>query len=263
MNGNKGGEELEFRIDHFKLYRIKEAEAGASVALRGQFDRAPKKAYLSRLTHFANPVRKNEHEIRNKTAHLTWYELKEKEPDEPRHVTVKNQFGQQDWRIGKAVALAVPAIKREAESTFPWGLDHFKCYEVLKASAIEKRLVLEDQFGEDRVELGPARFFGVPVEKNAGGKTTLIKNERDHLLFYEISRRETHLEKWVGDQFGGRQVAIVESAFLGVPSLKIEATKRCIDFEDLLNGASYNVGSTFTTSGFNVTVQQFQRDNGT
>jgi hypothetical protein len=255
-------EELEFRLDHFKVYQVKEQEAGIRVELAGQFDREPKAAVLTRLTHFANPVSKNHEGIRDKNAHLTWYELEEKEGDSERDLVVRNQFGQQNFTIGRAVAFLAPALKRERESVFPWGLDHFKCYEVLDAPSFGNEVLLEDQFGTDQVAVWQARLFCVPAEKRIGERRYPIKNERDHLTFYEITPHEKVEERWVEDQFGRRSLVTLKSTLLGVPTLKLLKTRRCVDFENLAAGTTFTVGNTFNASGYPVEVKQFQWANG-
>ncbi|MCP4250043.1 MAG: hypothetical protein GY778_23625 [bacterium] len=110
--------------DHFKVYQVNAVEQDQAVALRGQFDEGSfKRAKLTRLTHFANPVQKDNSRIYHPDYHLTWYELRQQEPEPRRTVAFHNQYGDQKWVIGDAKYLAVPAQKFEKGHEFPKGVE--------------------------------------------------------------------------------------------------------------------------------------------
>lgn len=256
--------EHEFRIDHFKAYEVEAVEAGGVVGLRGQFDREVVNGRLDALTHFANPVSKNDGKILNANAHLTWYRLEQKVREPKRQVTLHNQFGTQRFTLGPAAFLLVPAEKLEHGSSFPYGLDHFKCYEVLEAETWERREVkLADQFGEEEAHVMAPRLFCVPVEKFIRERqVTKIKNRIDHLAFYELPRREYSEERKFRDQFGHRVLKAHVSVLLGVPSLKDEPPPTgetcCIYFDGLTLGTTYGVGDVFADHCAKIFVKQFQ-----
>lgn len=216
----KSDEKLAFKLDHFKVYKVKSLEMQQAVGLRGQFDKEVKKVFLHTLTLFANPVSKNGAKLIDRNAHLTWYALKQDSTEPKRPLVVRNQFGTQKLVIGRPLFLLVPAEKIEKGSVFPRRLDHFKCYEVLSGEPARKGVSLKDQFGGEKVKVMKPKLFAVPVEKHFRDRVEKIKNKRDHLVFYEISPKDYALRKEVRDQFGKRTLSVAASVMLGVPSLK-------------------------------------------
>ncbi len=218
-NGDPG------KLDHFEVYDVKDVELPNEVALRGQFDgRVGKRAHLRLLTHFANPVSKNDEPIIDKNAHLTWYLFKQEEVEPKRVVTFENQFGRQRVLIGQPVYLLVPALKKEVGADYPKGLDHFKCYEVIEGKSAERPVVLLDQFGAFKTMARLPKFFCVPVEKTRGDVVEPIHNAKDHLVFYDIGSREVGKVISIGDQFNRpamREISVLDSKYLGVPSVKL------------------------------------------
>jgi hypothetical protein len=251
-----------FRIDHFKVYDVAPVEVRLSVTLRGQFDRAPKEAFLDALTHLANPVRKDETPVLNAAAHLTFYRLHQEEREPERTVEFKNQFGEQEWVIGQPLFLLVPSLKDREATFFPGGLDHFKCYEVIEGKIRERSVKLTDQFKEEEAKVGQPRLFCVPVEKRAGDTISRINNPRAHLAFYDISPEKHEAAVWIQNQFGQAPLKVIQSAMIGVPSLKRAPEEVCIAFEDLPLGAQYTVGANLTDSGVTIHVRPFQWWNG-
>jgi hypothetical protein len=213
----------DFRLDHFKVYVVKETPVEHVVAFKGQFDREPTKVALRAITNFANPVSKNGEGILDKNAHLTWYLFKTERENPKRVVLFENQFGRQKVIIGQPRWLLVPTQKLEEGSEFPRRLDHYVGYEVLEGKSIGKAVSLEDQFGaekESAVRL--PKVFCVPVEKTHGDRVSKIINERNHLAVYDITPREHEVRIKTKDQFDDRIVAVLKSVWLCVPSAKIE-----------------------------------------
>lgn len=208
-------------LDHFHVYDVDDAGVEATVELRGQFDRdKARTAGLGPLTHFANPVAKNGEPIVHDNAHLTFYRLRQREQEPGRAVRILNQFGRQDLKLGQPLLLAVPAEKQEEGSSFPKHLDHFKCYEAA-GQPIDRRVVLEDQFGRVISAVGKPRWFCVPVEKKHDGRVEPIKNPDAHLTLYELRPAEAGRSIRIEDQFGRRELKVLRSELLAVPTQKL------------------------------------------
>ncbi|MBC7965231.1 MAG: hypothetical protein H7Z17_04820 [Fuerstia sp.] len=207
----------DFKLDHFKVYDVKDTKVAVTVALHGQFDKEAVKANLVALTHFANPVSKNKEPIRDKNAHLTWYRIEQEMKEPKREIEIENQFGKHRLVLGQPKFLLAPAEKKEPGSAFPKELDHFKVYEVLKGESVGKTVSLEDQFGiEGKVDVSLPKFFCVPVDKQHGDKLTKIRNGEDHLAVYEIASTS----RLTLDQFGEHKLAFEPCEMLCVPSKK-------------------------------------------
>lgn len=208
--------------DHFKVYAVQGAEyKEIEVRLKDQFDTEPKTVKLYTLAYFANPVSKNEGKINNPDVHLAWYKL-EDTPLIKRRVKFSNQFGDQEWILGKPRFLLVPGEKKEEGSTKPGEFNHFKCYEVLEGDFSKREVTLKDQFDQSPVKVvveGP-KFFCNPVQKNSEE----IDNESYHLACYKISLSggTTSLPRTVEieNQFGRNRFDVVKIVMLCVPSDK-------------------------------------------
>lgn len=216
------GKEPEFRLDHFKVYKVRAAKVVKDgVALRGQFDKEARKAEISGPLYFANPVSKNKEKIHDKDAHLNWYRLScEREPR--RKVAVHNQFGEQTILIGQPAFLLAPTKKVHDKTAFPLSkhLDHFKAYRVIKGKAIEKEVTLVDQFGDEKNAVLKPVLFCVPVAKSHGGKSIKIVNEKDHLVVYELKPHEHEIKFETSDQFSENTLKTTVCVWLCVPSAK-------------------------------------------
>ena len=107
----------------------------------------------------------------------------------------------------------------------PLGLDHYLVYVVVNDAFVEVPPVeLSDQFGVDpSVIVGKAALFANPVQKTRGDEVTDIRNDQDHLVFYEVYETEVSYPKvTVNNQFAdGQDLYLGEPAvLLGVPSEK-------------------------------------------
>ncbi|WP_373499096.1 hypothetical protein [Desulfococcus sp.] len=80
------------KLDHFKIYLIKEIEIERDPSLMGQFDRKPDRVTLDKIVWFANPVSKNKMKIIDENAHFLGYSFLQEQPR--REVEFSNQFGQ-------------------------------------------------------------------------------------------------------------------------------------------------------------------------
>lgn len=212
----------DLKLDYFKFYDIANLDMQVDVTVRGQFDQRPQRMQLRLLDYFANPAMKNREPFYNKNAHLAWY--RGVQPAEPRRsVTLENQFGRFDIRIGTGYGLLVPTQKVEEGSEFPKDLDHFKVYRL--ATVVEPPTVatrVRDQFGGEEVKLNYPLYFAVPVVKRFGENSYGIYNERAHLLIWSITNKEYDKTIKLKNQFTrGMSVRAVRSVMLGVPSVKL------------------------------------------
>ncbi|MFQ5910971.1 MAG: matrixin family metalloprotease, partial [Thermoplasmata archaeon] len=212
-----------FRLDHFKVYEVSEQKVPPlCVTLEDQFG-SEKDVRPEGLTHFAAPVIKNDQKVLDPSAHLTWYRAYSRAPI--RRVEVSNQLNpgrrRQRLYVKNPEYLLVPTQKEEYRSRFPEGLDHYRCYRVVRSRPLEARVRLRDQFGEEETVIGRARYFCVPVSKDGAE----IKNSKDHLVAYRIRERVGHRQEIrIANQFTGYHpivVALTTSAWLCVPSRKL------------------------------------------
>jgi hypothetical protein len=215
--------------NHFTIYRVTPATVDFQALVAGQLDPAPKQVHLLKLTHFANPAKKQHSgtvvEIHDKNAHLNWYDISQTAAEPLRTVRFKNQFGQHSVRFQAPRSLLVPAQKTsDPASTFPDSLDHYKCYEVVHVSLVPTlpSVTLTDQFGtEQNLPVGPPRFFCVPVSKQKpGAPPEPIKNKKNHLAIYELPPKDKDVEIATKDQFGDRELKVNALVFLAVPTEK-------------------------------------------
>ena len=228
VGSNAQAQELRFRLDHFKVYKVAPSPGvEREVALKGQFDKEPIKAAVRGPVLFSTPVRKNRGEIMDKNAHSNWYQLRQEKTEPKREVIVRNQFlggDKQRLVIGQPQFLMVPTKKAHGRETFPISdrLDHFKVYEVLEAKEVAERVQLVDQFGRQQSVASKPIYFCVPVQKEHRNRVTKIQNVRDHLTVYVIKPTDEKIEINVSDQLGQNKLRITASQYLCLPSQKLE-----------------------------------------
>ncbi|MCH9647891.1 MAG: hypothetical protein K0U98_06605 [Deltaproteobacteria bacterium] len=228
-------EALEARLDHFKLYDFFPIEVGYRAYLRGQFDEAEVEVRLRELDHLLNPVskaRKGEEppELVNPMDHYLMYRAPSFEGYVYKRVTILNQFGRQEYELGRAVRMIVPAEKIEKGSEPPVERDHYKVYDILSSKMIEAPVTLTDQFVKNSTVVLDPRFFCVPAEKvivgDGGKKRFPIYDEEAHLTIYGIDPDELSETREVEDQFGREEVEAVLGVMLAVPTLKLSYKKK-------------------------------------
>lgn len=212
----------DLKLDYFKVYDVEDRPVTGAVQLRGQFDRRPMRMDLVLLDFFANAVSKNGEPLFDKNAHLTWY--RGRQAGEPnRRVVLENQFGRQTVWIGSGIGLLVPTHKVERGSAFPRDLDHYKLYKVVDfGSPLNVTVKLKDQFGSDEARLRAPVVLGVPVIKRHGTKTYPIRNDRAHLLIFDMTPRNVQRTVRLRNQVKNDTVKVLRSVMLAVPSIKRE-----------------------------------------
>lgn len=220
-------------LDHFKIYEVSEVPFEKEVLLKGQFDDNEINAWLTTLTHFANPTSKyhanSKTEIKDPDAHLNWYDLKQEQPEPRRTIRFKNQFGQHSVETQDPRNLLVPAQKiNDQGHNFPDSLDHYKCYNIIEINTMPNlpNVTLKDQFtlptSEDSVQVLKPRLFCVPVSKNLPQSEPIgkIMNDKDHLVIYDIHPRPHERQTASKDQFGDKPLVVKRSVMLAVPTEK-------------------------------------------
>jgi hypothetical protein len=111
------------------------------------------------------------------------------------------------------------------------GVDHYKCYDVKKASKLRNLEVsLKDQFNTEQVKVLKATMFCNPVEKKHDGTVTPISNPQGHLTCYEINAGKGSAKSYskdskyvtVKNQLGEEKLRIKSADSLCVPSEKLQ-----------------------------------------
>lgn len=216
-------------LDHFKVYEVQKVPVSFKVKLSDQLNLPLHDVKLEALTMFANPTRKKHGNvgvgIQDKNAHLTWYVLQQPQAEPRRTIRFRNQFGQHSVDIKTPRFLLVPAQKTsDAGSAFPATLDHYKCYEVILVNTAPAlpAVALQDQFGaKPAIQLGKPRFFCTPVRKVRDGHPPVgIKNAKDHLAVYDLPPQPHATTIKTRDQFGNRELKVIRSVLLAVPTEK-------------------------------------------
>ncbi|MEM7038664.1 MAG: hypothetical protein AAF570_16885 [Bacteroidota bacterium] len=190
--------------------------------LRDQFSPTWKPSQVTELSFFANAIDKNDEGLIDSSAHWNWYEINQIAREPHREVTIYNQFTQliDTMVIGQPQYLLVPATKNgqgDASS-----LDHYKCYEVLRAREEQRRAKLMDPcYGTDSVTVTTPLLFCPPCGKWLPGREPeLIQNPVDHLTVYDIDNERIADYITTTDQFGIRGQLVLERDYLTVPTRK-------------------------------------------
>ena len=171
-----------------------------------------------------------------------------------------------------ATTFTMPAQNVTVTAHFVGPLDHFKGYEVADSTPLGEDVILSDQFFPEGFDatVQDARLFFNPTDKLFPEEQTLISNEDHHLTLYQLGHTE-YGRFWnveVTNQFNGGEpqyLTVGGPVYLAVPTQKTEPGSHggdCVDFEDPTLGTVYSVGDTFTDSGVNIEVKQFQWTGG-
>ena len=221
-------------LDHFKCYKTKQRGTKfdpRQVVLADQFN--TQRVNVVRPETFCNPVDKDGEGISDPTAHLTCYKIRDVRGDEfpkfrKRRVEVSDQFGTHTLLLKKIRTLCLPSSKSpagEVPGPPPTGLDHFKCYKTkqLGTRFDPRRVILTDQFNQERVNVVRPEAFCTSVDKDGSG----INNPTAHLACYKIRDvRGDEFPKFrrrpveVGDQFGTHSLLLKKTRTLCLPSSK-------------------------------------------
>ncbi|HEX6904226.1 MAG TPA: hypothetical protein VF789_31240 [Thermoanaerobaculia bacterium] len=215
-------------LDHFQVYTVQQVDVSFAVRLTDQFDPAAKKGQVVAITHFSNATRKvhgsTQVGIKDTNAHLTWYTLKQAQAEPRRTVRFRNQFGQHSVDIRDPRFLLVPTHKTShAGSQFPKNLDHYKCYEVITVNTAPTLPVVKlgDQFGSRTGQVGKPLFFCTPVRKQRSDeKPPELFDAKTHLAIYALPAMPRAVSIKTRDQFGPRQLNVLRSVMLAVPTEK-------------------------------------------
>ncbi len=218
-------------LDHFRCYRVIEAQppaAGVLVLLQDQFaiPGGLGEAFVGEPTWFCNPAEKRHKnrffEITNPDGHLKFYRI-ETEPEPRRVIKYRNQFGGGKALLGQAIMLAAPTQKEGHPPPDPAALDHFKCYEVLRARPANAMVGLRDQWRtEPEVEVGGPVFFCNPTRKvHPDGTAVGISNPNAHLMCYRTSQSPgVIITVLTFNQFGDEFLIVDNADVLCVPTRK-------------------------------------------
>jgi hypothetical protein len=149
-------------------------------------------------------------------------------PELNRTVRVRNQFTESTLVVMEPTRLCTPASKTVSgqPGAPPSDLDHMKCYRAARERpAFRSEVVtLRDQFGEERVRLGAARFLCAPVAKERSGRPLEPRiRPNEHLVCYrftELFTPFTPRRVSTRDQFGLQSVTVRTPRMLCVPSEK-------------------------------------------
>jgi hypothetical protein len=221
-------------LDHFKCYKTKQLGTRFDprrVVLADQFN--TQRVNVVRPETFCNPADKAGSGIKNPTAHLACYKIGDVRGDEfpkfrKQRVEASDQFGTHTLLLKKIRTLCLPSSKSpagEVPGPPPTGLDHFKCYKTkqLGTRFDPRRVILTDQFNQERVNVVRPEAFCTPVDKDGSG----INDPTAHLTCYKIRDvRGDEFPKFrkrpieVGDQFGTHSLLVKKTRTLCLPSSK-------------------------------------------
>ncbi len=211
-----------FTIDHFKVWDVDDVPVSLSVTLKDQFDPPALPAVsfnLDLIDHFSNAVDKNGGGILDPNAHLVWYRIENPQKQPARTLRIENQFGNKQYLIIRTARYLLVPAEKVGGGGAPGPLDHYKCYNVTRALAVNATVNLVDQFNTESVTVRKAKWFCNPVDKNGEG----IINVEDHLVFYDIVPQTPFSTSVTAvDQFGSHPLNVTGSLYLGVPSKKFE-----------------------------------------
>jgi hypothetical protein len=206
-------------IEHYKTYETTGPVINGPIFLKDQF--GDEIITSLQLVKLATPVSKNREVVCDSIAHQTWWEFRFPEP--VRIVTAQDQFGTQDWVLGDARYLVVPALKNFASGDTIPELNHYKCYEA-QGPTMSIGVTLVDQFDSTTVIVLEGKYFCNPCEKELiDGTRYPVVDTTAHLTCYFVENPQSYnIQVWVKDQFIEEPIVLRENFFLCLPAMKME-----------------------------------------
>jgi hypothetical protein len=229
-----------YTLDHFLCYKGQfnpNTAVGANITLRDQFSQQPVAHKVGQPKWFCNPTRKThqgvgDFPIVHPNNHLTAFALNGRFQKQRLHVV--NQFQTAAATDppnlvtdpGTAQAPKHPLIlvpTQKAPLPAPADIDHFKCYPT-KPKTINQPVTVQDQFAGGNVTVQKAALLCTPAAKKHGNRTFQVKHPRAHLVCYTITKFQFPTGGrpviQIKNQFGARQMTVIERSLLCVPSKK-------------------------------------------
>lgn len=205
-------------LDYFLFYDVRPRRIETRVELRCQFDEEPEVAEVAWRERFGDRIMKNNQDLYDVDASLTWYRLFDPEPDPLRQVIIEDQFGDNELIVGRLEGLLVPAVCGNVARKFPEKLDHYKVYRCAKSRRpADVDVALEGEFFDYTVHLADVAYFAVPCSKSHNGKDYEIKNSQAHLVIYGLEPHGEGLRLRARDQFGRFRTELEPPELLAAP----------------------------------------------
>jgi hypothetical protein len=204
-------------IDHYKLYETIGPSYTGPLRLRDQFWDI--NVITLQLTKFATPVSKNDEGICDEFAHQSWWEFFV--PGPIRMIEAQDQFGTNDWMLGEARYLVLPALKNEGVGQPLPEFNHYLCYEA-QGPTLGLEVLLVDQFDQTVVIVLEGKYFCNPCEKETpDGIVYPIVDPEAHMTVYFVENPVPYdIPVLVQDQFMEGNLILHENFYLAVPALK-------------------------------------------
>jgi len=205
----------------YKVWNVNPEPVDIPVKLIDQF--GPWTPTLDRIDYFANPAGKDEPEPSNPT-HYIWYHI---DHDPFPGIGIENitdQFGDHEFRIGRAVYLLEPATKQGVPGQH--NNERYLCYPIISGGVAPVEgeppgpvfRDLNDQYADEinRQLLAPAYFCA-----EAAKETQDEPVKPNYLVFYRYTPPTSFGQLRVAtDQFDTYNLLITDSVFFGVEGTK-------------------------------------------
>jgi uncharacterized repeat protein (TIGR02543 family) len=247
-------------LDHFKVYEFDYSippYVEEEVYLEDQF--CALTATVGYASHFASPAEKIHGDVTTPILspdhHFMVYLLDYEAEPQGRHVTVSNQFGDnQELIVSGPISLVVPTQVEGGEE--PVGLDHYVLYEVVESDYDEEEVInvslKDDLINEPAVyDVYQPLYFACPVRKTHGSEVTEISNPDVHAVIYQVWSEGEQLGTTVhiDNQFGHLDFDIYQDewSMLAVPSEMIAWETIAPEIEDWydLDAVRGDLGGTY------------------
>ena len=210
--------------NHYKVWRIEPSQYEQTVNIKDQF--INEDVELINTEFLSNPTKKIHFQFTYKIVepdyHLTWYQTS---PMKSLHkISYLNQFESKDILIDTLKYLLVPTQKLPHH--VPDSLNHYTAYHIANPHKIVTPVILEDQFDQqlgipESIDSIKAAYFIVPASKNYEE----IFDSVTYYVGYEIyPKRVFQITVNTIDQFGPREILVVNSELLLVPTVAVSVS---------------------------------------
>jgi hypothetical protein len=209
-------------VDHFKCYRArpKTPFARQTVTLADQF--GLRNTTVLKPDSICNPVDKNGEGIKDPTAHLACYRIRDvagQIPSGRQRVASSDQFGAKSLGLLGARTVCVPSTQDGVPSTL--SIDHFKCYKASKAAPrfTKRSVTLADTFESKTTTVVKPQAFCDAVDQAGAG----TRDASARLVCYKIrdaagQTKFAPRDATVANELGTQTLSAFKAAMLCVPA---------------------------------------------
>ncbi|NND96231.1 MAG: hypothetical protein HKN47_02745 [Pirellulaceae bacterium] len=200
-----------------------------AVDLKSKFDPEKVQTDLQGPVMFARSVGCMGRAANNQPAYLNWFKIVKPAGEPVRELSVLDMVrgdGSKSLKIQNAEYLLSPSqlITSGTPDEIPDGLDHYKAYRIIDASALDRKVTLTNSVGPAQRTLGKPIFVCLAVREWHHDEYFSATHPSDCFVVYELDAHDQEQKFSTIDQFGLNELQSTENRWLCVRAALLRTT---------------------------------------